>query len=91
MYGFMPTEINLFHLSQEEKDLIQTSITKLTGKLNELIERFYFHFLQKNSDVSRLFQNSEMVKQHNMFNVSLGVIISNIDNPKLIQDHLDEL
>jgi len=78
-------------LSNEEKGLFLQSVAKLTGKLDSLVERFYYHFLNDNEEISQLFQSSDMVKQHNMFNVSIGYIITNIDDPNLIQVHLDQL
>jgi hemoglobin-like flavoprotein len=78
-------------LSPNEIDLILRSVQKLKGKTQQLVERFYFHFLNSNEEISRLFDNTEMLKQHNMFNVSLGVIISNINEPILLQQNLNEL
>jgi len=78
-------------LNQKERELLLQSVEELTGKLHSLVERFYFHLLEDNDILSQLFRNSDLMKQHNMFNVSIGVIISNIDNPSLVKDHLDEL
>ena len=77
-------------LSEEEKDLLTKSIGLLTGKLDLLVERFYFYFLKSDQEITKLFSNTNMLKQHNMFNVAIGAIITNIDNPILIQNSLDK-
>ena len=77
-------------LSEEEKELLTKSIGLLTGKLDLLVERFYFYFLRSNQEITKLFSNTNMLKQQNMFNVAIGAIITNIDNPTLIQNSLDQ-
>ena len=78
-------------LTDEETKLLLQSVNDLIGKLNLLVDNFYQHFLGSSKEISDLFKNVDMPKQHNMFIVSIGAIISNIDNPSLIQANLDEL
>lgn len=76
-------------LSEEERLLLINSIQRLMGKLDILVEKFYFYFLQSNNEIKRLFSQTDMIKQQNMFNVAIGVLITNVGNPDLIQDNLD--
>lgn len=77
-------------LTDHEKGLLNDSTQTLIGKLEILIERFYFYFLQSSEEVANLFKNTDMLKQQNMFNVAIGAIITNIDTPVLIQNSLDQ-
>lgn len=77
-------------LTDDEKELLNNSTQILIGKLDTLVERFYFYFLQSSDEVAKLFKNTDMLKQQNMFNVAIGAIITNIDNPVLIQNNLDQ-
>ena len=78
-------------LSTEEKELLTKSVEKLSGKLDILVERFYTYFLQSDERIATLFQHTHMNRQQNMFNVAIGVIITNIDNPDFLQIHIDKL
>ena len=78
-------------LSTEEKELLTQSVEKLAGNLDLLVERFYRYFLQSDEKVANLFRNTHMDRQHNMFNVAIGVIVTNIDNPDFLQIHIDKL
>ena len=78
-------------LSTEEKELLTQSVEKLAGKLDVLVEGFYKYFLQSDDRIARLFQHTHMHRQQNMFNVAIGVIVTNIDNPDFLQIHIDKL
>ena len=81
----------LLTLTEQEKTDILQSISLISDKLNVLVEQFYSYFIEESPEIKRLFQNIDLTKQFNMFNISIGVIISNISNPMLIQDHLDQI
>ena len=81
----------LLDLSGEEKTLVEQSLLKLTDKLDILVETFFNYFLQSDVRISNLFQNTPLNRRYNMFNVAIGTIITNIDNPDLLQTHLDQL
>ena len=78
-------------LSTEEKELLTQSIGRMTGSLDVLVEKFYSYFLQSDDRIASLFRNTQMARQQNMFNVAIGVIITNIDNPDFLQIHIDKL
>ena len=78
-------------LTAEEKKFLDQSIVALTGKLDIIIEKFYANFLKADKQIAKLFQHTDMVKQQNMFNVAFGLIITNIDNPDLLQLHVDKI
>ena len=78
-------------LSTEEKELLTQSVEKMAGKLDVLVERFYTYFLHSDEKVARLFLNTHMDRQQNMFNVAIGVIVTNIENPDFLQIHIDKL
>ena len=78
-------------LSKEEKAQLTLSVEKMAGKLDVLVERFYKYFLQSDERVATLFLNTQMEKQQNMFNVAIGVIVTNIENPDFLQIHIDKL
>lgn len=78
-------------LSQEEKELLTQSVEKLAGKLDLLVELFYTYFLQSDEKVATLFHHTHMDRQQNMFNVAIGVIVTNIENPDFLQIHIDKL
>lgn len=81
----------LLDLSVEEKALIRQSLLKLTDKLNVLVEKFFNYFLQSDLHIANLFQNTPVDRKLNMFNVAIGTIVTNIDNPDLLQTHLDQI
>lgn len=78
-------------LRSEEKNLLDQSIVAMTGKLDILIEKFYTKFLNSDKQIAKLFQHTDMIKQQNMFNVAFGLIVTNIDNPDLLQLHIDKI
>ena len=78
-------------LSTDETALLTQSIEKLAGKLDILVDRFYKYFLRSDEKVATLFQNTHMDRQQNMFNVAIGVIVTNIENPDFLQIHIDKL
>ena len=87
----MMTSSLILTLTNEEKDLLKQSIVGMTGKLDDLIDKFYVNFLKSDEQIAKLFQNTDILKQQNMFNVSFGLIITNIDNPDLLQLHVDKI
>lgn len=78
-------------LSTQEKELLTQSVEKLGGKLDILVEKFYRYFLQSDEKIATLFQHTHMDRQQNMFNVAIGVIVTNIENPDFLQIHIDNL
>ena len=78
-------------LSSKEKEQLTLSVEKMAGKLDVLVERFYKYFLQSDERVATIFMNTHMEKQQNMFNVAIGVIVTNIENPDFLQIHIDKL
>ena len=78
-------------LSTEEKEMLTQSVEKLAGKLDILVESFYSHFLQSDEQIATLFEHTHMDRQQNMFNVAIGIIVTNIDNPDFLQLHIDKL
>ena len=56
-----------------------------------LVELFYTYFLQSDEKVATLFNHTHMDRQQNMFNVAIGVIVTNIENPDFLQIHIDKL
>ena len=84
--------LSLFYkLSKEEQDLLLASVDMLTEKLNELVNIFYYNFLTNNEEILPLFKDIDMNKQYNMFMVSIGFIITNIENPDALAGHMDYL
>ena len=78
-------------LSIEERKLLSQSVERLSGNLDVLVERFYQYFLQSNEKIEKLFQHTHMDRQRNMFNVAIGVIVTNIENPDFLQIHIDKI
>ena len=79
----------LLNLSEDEKEELLTSLDLLKFQMDNLVEHFYFYLMKTNA--GRLFEKTEMMKQHVMFNSSLGILIAHIDHPQLLQQHLDNL
>ena len=79
----------ILDLTDEEKEELISSLDGIKHRMNELVEKFYFYFLQ--TKASNLFKTTDMMKQHVMFNSSIGIIIAHINHPLLLQEHLDNL
>ena len=84
----LPLE-TILYLNEDEKEDLFASLNFLKFQIDQVIEKFYYYFLK--TDIVELFRQTNMVKQRMMFNTTLGIIISNIDNPILLQEQLDEL
>ena len=80
---------SILNLSDAEKEELMISLDLLKFQMDNLVERFYFYFMK--SDAGRLFEKTDMIKQHIMFNSSLGILIAHINHPLLLQQHLDNL
>ena len=78
-------------ISSSEKELLTESVLKLTSKFEELIKSFYGYFLQSDKSITKLFEHTPMERQQSMFNVAIGVIVTNIDNPDLLMHHLNQI
>ncbi len=74
------------HLSNEEKVIFYNSLTAIQNRLDDLVPIFYNYFLQ--TKAGGLFKNLDMEKQYKMFHVSLAILISYIDYPYLLLEHL---
>ena len=79
------------HVTEEEKQILLQSVESMLSKLEELAENFYFNFIGNNKEISELFKKTNMFKQHNMFMMSLGQIISNVDDANRVKGYLDDL
>ena len=73
-------------LSPSDKEEFYNSLSDIHDKLDILVDRFYFYFLQTEARV--LFVKTDMEKQHKMFHVTLAFLIAHIDNPVLLNKHL---
>ena len=81
------SEQTILSLTESEKKELLDSIGHLIGKLDSLVKTFYEMFLKTSSGA--LFQNTNMERQFMMFNSSISIIISHIENPLMLKDHLD--
>ena len=73
-------------LSPHEKQQFYISLSHIEDKLEGLVERFYYFFLQ--TDAGILFKNTNMDTHYKMFHVTLAFLIAHIDNPVLLNEHL---
>lgn len=73
-------------LTNEEKILFYNSLSTIQDSLDDLVPIFYKFFLQ--TQAGDLFTNLDMEKQYKMFHVSLAILISYIDYPYLLLEHL---
>ena len=79
----------ILDLTDDEKEDLTTSLDVVKAQMDALVERFYFYFLQ--TKARDLFKTTDMMKQHIMFNSSIGIIIAHLNHPLLLQEHLDNL
>lgn len=85
------TKSILLDITDPEKELLLESVDHLTGKFEELVERFYHYFLQSDEQIKEMFKRTHMERQQSMFNVAIGVIVTNIDNPELLFTHINQV
>ena len=81
----------LFSLSMQERIILMNSVKDLKKNIESLVENFYKYLLEDNKEIQILFKNTDMIKQRSMFNVSIGIIISNVENTEFVKEHLDIL
>ena len=91
LYNIYYSESNLTmetlqKLSPIDKQLFYESLKNIENKLNYLVQRFYFYFLQ--TEAGPLFRETEWDNHMKMFHVSLAFLIAHIDNPTLLNKHL---
>lgn len=79
------------NLSDTEKVLLTESVIKLTSKFELLVQTFYGYFLKSDESIAKLFERTQMARQQSMFNVAIGVIVTNIDNSDMLMHHLDQI
>lgn len=77
----------LQRLSEVDKQKFYESLRNIETQLERLVQRFYYFFLQTEAGV--LFKNTEMENHYQMFNVALAFLISHIDNPSMLNKHLE--
>lgn len=58
----------------------------LKDHLDELVNHFYGYFLR--TKAAELFNLFDMEKQYKMFRVSIAILISHVDNPFMLDQHL---
>lgn len=79
----------LIKLSEHDKILILESLPIISANLDLFIVKFYSYLLK--TDAGRLFKQTELEKQYRMFHKSLAVIITHIENPQFLQEHVNGL
>ena len=76
----------LLKLSPYDKQEFYASLARIEHRLEHLVHRFYYFFLQ--TEAGGLFKNTDMETHYRMFHVALAFLIAHIDNPNLINKHL---
>ena len=76
-------------LTENERQLLQFSLPVINKNMDFLVVRFYAYLLNTKAGV--LFQNTNIQNQHKMFASSLNIIITNIVNPQLVSETLDQI
>ena len=79
----------LTNFSNTDKEIFYTSLTTITSHLDFFVLRFYYHFLD--TKAGQLFQRTRLEHQYKMFYSSIDLIINHIENPHLLEDHLNDL
>lgn len=74
------------HGNTKDKQDFYISLTQIENKLEHLVQRFYYFFLQ--TDAGELFKNTQMENHYKMFHVALAFLIAHIDNPESLNQHL---
>lgn len=80
---------SIIELSGSDKELFLSSLPIVRNKLDEFVVNFYSYFLK--TDAGRLFKETAMETQYRMFHSSLAVIITHIEHPTLLEQHLSYL
>ena len=80
---------SLIVLTESERQLLQFCLPKINNNIDFLISRFYFYFLKTNAGI--LFKHTKMGQQEKMFASALNAILTNITNPGLLEDTLEEI
>ena len=75
------------YLANYEEDLLINSFKELDNKQTDLIENFYYHFF-KNEQIKKLFANSNLENQYNMFFASIFSIVNHFKNHELLKNEL---
>ena len=73
-------------LSEREKIIFHKSLLILKDRLDEFVNSFYGFLLQ--TKAAELFNLFDMEKQYKMFQVSIAILISHVDNPFMLDKHL---
>jgi len=79
----------ILEFSDSDKDLLLTSLPIIRNKLDEFVIKFYTYLL--NTDSGRLFKETAMETQYRMFHSSLAIIITHVEHPALLEQHLSHL
>lgn len=74
-------------LSETDKEIFYVSLVKIQHDLNNIVRRFYDYLLE--TDAAVLFKHTDMEKQQRMFHVSIAFIIAHVDNPAVLQNHMN--
>ena len=77
----------LLKLTPYDKQEFYDSLARIEYRLEHLVHRFYYFFLQ--TEAGELFKNTDMETHYRMFHVALAFLISHIDNPTLLNKHLE--
>ena len=80
---------SLYELSDADKQLLLSSLPFISSELDLFVIKFYSYFLK--TDAVSLFHKTHMEQQYRMFHASLGVIITHIDNPEFLEEHLNSI
>lgn len=80
---------SIVELTQTDKNLLLSSLPIIAENMDDFVVRFYSYFLK--TDAGALFHSTHLEKQYKMFHSSLGVIISHIENPVFLQEHLQSI
>lgn len=81
--------LDVLGITESEREELANSLDFLQGKLEILVERFYQNFLESKAGI--LFKNTDMDRQQIMFHQSIGVIITHIQYPEMLELHLNNI
>lgn len=76
-------------LTDTEKNLFLFSLPIVNKDLENFVNRFYSHFLQ--TPAKKLFQNSNMERQHKMFSTAINVILTQASDPSSTDAYLQNI
>ncbi len=80
---------SIIELSESDKDLLLSSLPIIRKKLDLFVIKFYTYFLK--TDSGRLFKKTDMETQYRMFHSSLAIIFTHVENPELLEQHVNHL